>query len=145
VTTRTQTAIADVEEFLDLLKTKSDALGALDEPEYLDRLVLVGAVAGFGATCGEESCALVVADRVGCQASSGYQFRYREGHATRVDFGVDSNVNLAGSPLRSDGAEPPMRSARGPGMGEGLAPRKAWRLGHCHRISGNIQGTDVLG
>jgi len=39
VTARTQTAIADVEELLDLLQTQSDALSALDELESVDSIV----------------------------------------------------------------------------------------------------------
>jgi hypothetical protein len=49
VTARTETAIPDVEELLDLLQTQSDVLSALDEPESLDSIVLESAVAGCGA------------------------------------------------------------------------------------------------
>jgi hypothetical protein len=94
VTARTQTAIADVEELLDLLQTQSDALSALDEPESLDSIVLEGAVAGCGAIRREkESCALVVANRVGRQANPLGELRDGKSHAVRVNLGVDSNVN----------------------------------------------------
>jgi hypothetical protein len=49
VTTRTETAITDVQKLLDLLQTQSDALSALDEPEPLDSIVVKGPVPGWGA------------------------------------------------------------------------------------------------
>jgi hypothetical protein len=94
VTARAQTAIADVQKLLDLLQTQSDALSALDEPESLDSIVLEGAVAGCGAVRrGKESCAFVVADRVGGQANPVGELRNGKRHAIRVNLGVDSNVN----------------------------------------------------
>jgi hypothetical protein len=94
VTARTQTAIADVQELLDLLQTQSDALGALDELESFDGIVLEGAVPGCGAIRrGKESRALVVADRVGRQANPVGELRDGQCHSVRVNLGVDSNVN----------------------------------------------------
>ena len=94
MTARTQTAIADVEELLDLLQTQSDALGAIDEPESFDSMVLEGAVARCGAVRrGKESRALVVVDRVGHQANPVGELGDGKSHAIRVNLGVDSNVN----------------------------------------------------
>jgi hypothetical protein len=42
---------------------------------------------------GKESCALVVADRVGAEANTGGELRDGQSHAVRVNLGVDSNVN----------------------------------------------------
>ena len=54
----------------------------------------LGAVAGCGAIRrGKESCALVVADRVGAEANTGGELRDGQSHAVRVNLGVDSNVN----------------------------------------------------
>jgi hypothetical protein len=105
VTAWTQTAIADVEKFLDLLQTQSDALSAPDEPEPFDSVVVERAIAGCGAgRRGKESCAFVVADRVGAQANPGGELGDGESHAVRVNLGVDSNVNPTRDGPRVPGA-----------------------------------------
>ena len=64
------------------------------KPEPLHCVVVEGAVAGCGPVrWWKESGAFVVADRVGRQTNATSELRDGEGHAVRVNVGVDSNVN----------------------------------------------------
>lgn len=67
----TQALVADGQQLTDLAQPQADPLSALDEPQPLDRIGAVLAVAGRGpGRRWQQSQALVVADGVGAQPAS---------------------------------------------------------------------------
>jgi len=99
---RARSGVADGEQVADLAQPQAQALATLDELQAVDRVVVVGAVAGRRAVrSGQQSGPLVVADGVGGDARDRGQFGNPQpatadggglDHGPTVNLGANSKV-----------------------------------------------------